>query len=104
MTTARVEDDVMKQRVIGGDTKVTVLITAATAKYIRVASEANDKTQSRFVSDVLEGYAEVKEFDLDLLREYILAWCAGVSCKGKRFHSVDTLIPEILSIFGIEGV
>ena len=94
----------MKERVAGADTKVTLLVSAETAKYIRVASESQEKTQSRFVSDVIERYGEVRELDQDLLREYLLAWCSGVSHNGKRFYSVEALISEILSIFGIQEV
>lgn len=93
----------MKERVADADTKVTVLVTAATAKYIRVASEAQDKTQSKFVSDVLERYGEVKALDMEKCRTLLKNVATGGSYTGRSIN-IETALSEILSIFGIEEV
>jgi len=92
----------MKLRADNADTKVTFLVPAATAKYIRIAAEAQGKYQSRFVTDVLERYSKVEKLDTEKLRDVLFAVAEGGIGTGRTKRHVAEAVEDILSIFGIE--
>jgi hypothetical protein len=89
----------MLERVVGADTKVTLLLEAGVAKYIRITSAEQGKTQSKFATDVLERYSRVERLDEVKLR-LLLQEIAGHKHQG--ISGMDYAIATIYSIFGIE--
>jgi hypothetical protein len=92
----------MLERLDGADTKVTFLLKSDTAKYIRTASAGQEKSQSKFITDVLDSYSEVGELDLEKLRLVLFEVASGGTHTGRTKQHVDDAIEEILSIFGIQ--
>jgi lipoate-protein ligase A len=96
----------MLERVDGADTKVTYLVKFSTSQRIALLARGADKTQSKFISDLVDRVSRVEELDLYKLRKTIELY-------GNRWiedyiqvpdDDISHLISEILSIFGIEEV
>lgn len=87
----------MKDRVVSAEKrKVTLHLSAETAKYIHDAAYDRGQTQSKFVEDLVVSHGRVESLDLDRLREIVAD--LGITTGG----NVEPVVDEILEIFSIE--
>lgn len=81
--------------------KVQYLLDAGLIKEIRRRANESDKTQSKYIADLVQRDGEVGSLDIQGLRAVLLDLC---SYSADASSAVDSAVPRILEIFGMRQV
>jgi len=99
----------MLDRVVSKDKeKVQFYLAPATIKVIfaRAASFSPRKTQSKYITDLVERDVTVKSLDTEKLRATLRGLMSNEDAelsKEETEEIIDSYLPRILSIFGLES-